>query len=185
MTAHEMQALVGKTLTIRGAHHLCLAASSDSLLLLQLCACDETLFKAGDPVQYIVAKHPEWHQGELVWGSGSYYPPHAYRDDPAAGAPCTQALLDAVIDLAGGMLYAAMQETESGTRCAALCTSEKEAREWLERDVAQDSMAPELRDRLGVDRLTLEDYQRARDEWGLDNAYWVEAHHANAPGRDL
>lgn len=185
MANQELTALVGKELIIRGARHLCLAANDDRLLLLQLCARDEPLLKTGDPVQYIIARHPEWYNGELVWAHGSYFPPCVYRDDPAAGFPCAQALLDAVLALTGGMLYAAMLDNEDGTRCAGLFTSEKEARDWLERDIAEDACAPELRKTLEVERLTLEDYQRAKGELGLDNAYWIEAHRANEPALDL
>lgn len=101
MTVHEMHALVGKTLTIRRAKHLCLAAGSDSLLLLQLCARDEALFRTGDPVQYIVAQYPEWHQGELVWGQGHYYPICSYTEDGPSSTAAACALLDAALCLAG------------------------------------------------------------------------------------
>lgn len=74
MTQQELSALVGKEFMIRRARHICLAASAGSLLFLQICARDEPLLKAGDPIQYVVARHPSWHDGELTWDSGSYYP---------------------------------------------------------------------------------------------------------------
>ena len=99
MTQQELTALVGKEITIRGDRHLCLAAGSDKLLLLQICEKDEPLIKAGDPVQYIVANHPDWHNGELVWAQGSYYPLFVYRAHSEAGSPCARALLDASLCL--------------------------------------------------------------------------------------
>ena len=95
MDQKQLNRMVGKVLTIRGATHLCLASGRDTLLLLQLAMRDEVLFRHGDPVQYIVANHPDWHEDQLVWGQGEYYPLLAYRatDDVPASV---QALKDAV-----------------------------------------------------------------------------------------
>lgn len=74
MNQQELNALVGKELMIRKAKYICLAAGEDSLLLLQICTRDEKLLKNGDPVQFVVAWHPDWYCGELTWSNGSYYP---------------------------------------------------------------------------------------------------------------
>ena len=73
MNQQELNTLVGKELMIRKAKYICLAAGEDSLLLLQICTRDEKLLKNGDPVQFVVAWHPDWYCGELTWSNGSYY----------------------------------------------------------------------------------------------------------------
>lgn len=102
MTQQELTALVGRELMIRNARHLCLAATHDALLLLQICSHDEPCLKAGEPVQYIVARHPCWHKGELIWDSGSYYPLLMYRGHLPSEEPSALALLDASLCLADG-----------------------------------------------------------------------------------
>ncbi len=94
MEQKTIEALVGKRVHIRGSEHLCVATGRDALLLLQLAGTDETLFKEGDPVQYVVAWHPSFQEDELVWANGSYYPLLAYRD--SGMPPSAQALRDAV-----------------------------------------------------------------------------------------
>ncbi len=94
MSQDEMNLLVGKKLVIRETPHLCIAAGRDALLLLQLAGTDETLFKEGDPFQYVVAWHPSFQKDELVWANGSYFPLLAYRD--SGMPPSAQALRDAV-----------------------------------------------------------------------------------------
>ena len=55
MNQSELNALLGKTVLIRGGEHFCCAVGNDRLLLLQCAAKDEPLFRKGEPVQYIVA----------------------------------------------------------------------------------------------------------------------------------
>ena len=74
MNQSELNALLGKIVLIRGCEHLCCAVGSDRLLLLQYAAKDEPLFRKGEPVQYIVACHPRWVDGTLVWAQGAYFP---------------------------------------------------------------------------------------------------------------
>ena len=105
MTQQELNALVGKEFMIRGTRHICLAASAGSLLFLQICARDEPLLKAGDPIQYVVARHPSWHDGELTWDSGSYYPLYAYRNGSHADTASGLALLDAALHLTGNAAH--------------------------------------------------------------------------------
>ena len=112
MTQQELNALVGKEFMIRGARHICLAASAGSLLFLQICARDEPLFKTGDPVQYVVARHPSWYDGKLTWGSGSYYPLYAYGNGSQAEAASGLALLDAALRLTGDTIC---ETTKGGT----------------------------------------------------------------------
>lgn len=112
MTQQELNALVGKEFMIRGAGHICLAASAGSLLFLQICARDEPLLKAGDPVQYVVARYPSWYDGELTWGSGSYYPLYAYGNGSQADSASGLALLDAALRLTGGAIC---ETTKGGT----------------------------------------------------------------------
>ena len=66
MNQHELNALLGKIVLIRGCEHLCCAVGNDRLLLLQCAAKDEPLFRKGEPVQYIVARHPRWVDDTLV-----------------------------------------------------------------------------------------------------------------------
>jgi len=80
MNQKELNGMVGKVLTIRGATHLCLAAGRDAILLLQLAMRDEPIFKKGDPVQYIVARGPYLAEEGLVWRAGSYYPLLGYEE---------------------------------------------------------------------------------------------------------
>lgn len=99
MTSQELNSYVGKTLSIRGSNHLCLAAGHDALLLLQICGHDEPLLKAGEPVQYIVARRPSLYGGTLVWDQGAYFPILAYRNE--AGDATAKALWNAALRLAG------------------------------------------------------------------------------------
>lgn len=100
MTQQEINALVGKTIVIRNTPHLCLCSGDDAILLLQICAKDEPLFKSGDPVQYIVGHYPEWSSGQLVWCHGSYYPIYSYCEQSKLPASA-QALQDALGHLTG------------------------------------------------------------------------------------
>ena len=74
MSQSELHALLGKTLLIRGDEHFCCGVGNDRLLLLQCAAKDGPLFRKGEPVQYIVACHPRWSDGTLVWAQGAYFP---------------------------------------------------------------------------------------------------------------
>ena len=74
MNQSELNALLGKIVFIRGCEHFCCAVGNDRLLLLQYAAKDEPLFRKGEPVQYIVARHPRWVDSTLVWAQGAYFP---------------------------------------------------------------------------------------------------------------
>ena len=124
MTRQEINACVGKTFQIRGARHMCIAAGNDALMLLQLCERDEPLFKLGDPVQYVVAKHPEWYNGELIWAQGAYFTLLQYR---GSNASSVDALLDAALDLSDNPLYIAMVSDDAGIRCAGVYTQQRDA----------------------------------------------------------
>ena len=95
MNQKEMDGMVGKTLSIRGTTHLCLASGRDALLLLQLAKRDEALFKKDDPVQYIVAHGPHWDGDDLVWRQGEYFPLLGYRATDAMPVS-VRALRDAI-----------------------------------------------------------------------------------------
>ncbi len=53
MKQSDIHALVGKEIIIRSARHICIGASKDALILLEIDA-------DGKPVQYIVAHHPSF-----------------------------------------------------------------------------------------------------------------------------
>ena len=59
--------MLGKSITIRGVIHICLAQNADTLVFLQL---DEDY----EPCQYVGAHEPYNHEGELCWLNGDYYP---------------------------------------------------------------------------------------------------------------
>ena len=66
LTRQEMDALVGQTLIIRDFPHICLAVGDDALLLLQIAVKDESFIKKGQPIKYIVAHYPRFHEGKLI-----------------------------------------------------------------------------------------------------------------------
>lgn len=104
MNQQELNALVGKELMIRKAKYICLAAGEDSLLLLQICTRDEKLLKGGDPVQFVVAWHPDWYCGELAWSNGSYYPLYG-AGHMRTGCASALALLEAALHLTGNAAH--------------------------------------------------------------------------------
>ena len=104
MNQQELNALVGKELMIRKAKYICLAAGEDSLLLLQICTRDEKLLKNGDPVQFVVAWHPDWYCGELTWSNGSYYPLYG-AGYMRTGCASALALLEAALHLTGNAAH--------------------------------------------------------------------------------
>ena len=94
MNQPELNALFGKTLLIRGDEHFCCAVGNDRLLLLQYAAKDEPLFRKGEPVQYIVACHPRWDDGTLVWAQGAYFPIVPILDGLTASTKAFRAAAD-------------------------------------------------------------------------------------------
>lgn len=97
MNQSELNALLGKTVLIRGGEHFCCAAGNDRLLLLQCAAKDEPLFRKGEPVQYIVAYHPRWDDGTLVWAQGAYFPIVPLFDGLTASAKAFRAAADYLV----------------------------------------------------------------------------------------
>ena len=97
MNQSELHALLGKTILIRGCEHLCCAVGNDRLLLLQCAAKDEPLFRKGEPVQYIVACHPRWVDGTLVWAQGTYFPIVPILDGLTASAKALWAAVDSLM----------------------------------------------------------------------------------------
>ena len=97
MNQSELNALLGKIVLIRGCEHLCCAVGSDRLLLLQYAAKDEPLFRRGEPVQYIVACHPRWVDGTLVWAQGAYFPIVLIPDGLTASAKALRAAVDSLM----------------------------------------------------------------------------------------
>ena len=97
MNQSELNALLGKTVLIRGCEHLCCAVGNDRLLLLQYAAKDEPLFRKGEPVQYIVACHPRWSDGTLVWAQGAYFPIVPILDGLTASAKALRAAVDSLM----------------------------------------------------------------------------------------
>ena len=97
MNQSELKALLGKTVLIRGCEHLCCGVGNDRLLLLQCAAKDEPLFRKGEPVQYIVACHPRWDVGTLVWAQGSYFPIVPLLDGLTASAKAFRAAADYLV----------------------------------------------------------------------------------------
>lgn len=97
MNQSELNALLGKIVFIRGCEHLCCAVGSDRLLLLQYAAKDEPLFRRGEPVQYIVACHPRWVDGTLVWAQGAYFPIVLIPDGLTASAKALRAAVDSLM----------------------------------------------------------------------------------------
>lgn len=94
MNQSELNALLGKTVLIRGGEHFCCAVGNDRLLLLQCAAKDEQLFRRGAPVQYIVAHHPRQLDGALVWAQGAYFPIVPIFDGLTASAKALRAAVD-------------------------------------------------------------------------------------------
>ena len=155
MTRQEMDAMVGRTVMIRGFPHICLAAGDDALLLLQIAVKDESFIRKGHPIKYIVAHYPEFQEDMLVWGQGEYYDVWAYRE--IDGMPATaQALRDASLSLAGRKLCVAMLNDENGTQCAGVFTTESRAETWLKKSRTADT----------------------------DAHAWVETKHVNRPEKD-
>lgn len=97
MSQSELNALLGKTLLIRGDKHFCCAVGNDRLLLLQCATKDEPLFRKGEPVQYIVACHPRWSDGTLVWAQGAYFPIVPILDGLTASAKALRAAVDSLM----------------------------------------------------------------------------------------
>ena len=97
MNQSELKALLGKTVLIRGCEHLCCGVGNDRLLLLQCAAKDEPLFRKGEPVQYIVACHPRWDVGTLVWAQGAYFPIVPILDGLTASAKAFRAAADYLV----------------------------------------------------------------------------------------
>ena len=97
MNQSELNALLGKTVLIRGGEHFCCAVGNDRLLLLQYAAKDEPLFRRGEPVQYIVACHPRWVAGTLVWAQGTYFPIVPILDGLTASAKALRAAVDSLM----------------------------------------------------------------------------------------
>ena len=97
MSQSELNALLGKTVLIRGCEHLCCGVGNDRLLLLQCAAKDEPLFRKGEPVQYIVACHPRWDVGTLVWAQGAYFPIVPLLDGLTASAKAFRAAADYLV----------------------------------------------------------------------------------------
>lgn len=97
MNQSELKALLGKIVRIRGCEHFCCAVGSDRLLLLQYAAKDEPLFRRGEPVQYIVACHPRWVDGTLVWAQGAYFPIVLIPDGLTASAKALRAAVDSLM----------------------------------------------------------------------------------------
>lgn len=159
MKSDELSGYIGCTFEIRSVKHLCVAASKTALLLLQ--------FRSdGRPLQYIVAHHPDWYNGELVWAQGGYY--LLDRTDPSS------ALRDAAVELNTTRFYAAMADDDWDTHCIGVFTSERLAEKALEEAIAKDIAAREYAKDHGYGALTLADYQRASELAGLENAFWIE-----------
>ena len=97
MNQSELNALLGKIVLIRGCEHFCCAVGSDRLLLLQYAAKDEQLFRRGEPVQYIVACHPRWVDGTLVWAQGAYFPIVLIPDGLTASAKALRAAVNSLM----------------------------------------------------------------------------------------
>ena len=97
MNQSELNALLGKIVFIRGCEHLCCAVGNDSLLLLEYAAKDEPLFRKGEPVQYIVACHPRWDDGTLVWAQGAYFPIVPILDGLTASAKALRTAADCLM----------------------------------------------------------------------------------------
>ena len=97
MNQSELNALLGKIVFIRGCEHLCCAVGNDGLLLLQYAAKDEPLFRKGEPVQYIVARHPRWGDDTLVWTQGAYFPIVPILDGLTASAKAFKAAADYLV----------------------------------------------------------------------------------------
>lgn len=174
MNQNEINACVGKTFQIRGAAHLCVASGSNSLLLLQIAASDEPLFKTGDPVQYIIAKYPDFYKGELVWGQGEYYLPDQYSDNPTAFA-----LRDAANKLVASPMYIAMVENDEGTCCVGVFANRHLAEAAFEKLLNSDEEVTGYYEEYGKTRFTFAEYEKLYLERNLDNGYWVEEHMLN------
>ena len=97
MNQSELKALLGKTVLFRGCEHLCFGVGNDRLLLLQYAAKDEPLFRKGEPVQYIVARHPRWVDSTLVWAQGAYFPIVPTFDGLTASAKALRAAVDSLM----------------------------------------------------------------------------------------
>ena len=94
MNQSELNALLGKTVLIRGGEHFCCAVGNDSLLLLEYAAKDKPLFRKDEPVQYIVARHPRWVDDTLVWAQGAYFPIVPILDGLTASTKALRAAVD-------------------------------------------------------------------------------------------
>ena len=97
MNQYELKALLSKNVRICGDEYFCCAVGNDRLLLLQYAAKDEPLFRKGEPVQYIVACHPRWVDGTLVWAQGAYFPIVPLFDGLTASAKAFRAAADYLV----------------------------------------------------------------------------------------
>ncbi len=169
MTQSDIHALVGKEIIIRSARHICIGASKDALMLLELDA-------DGKPVQYIVAHHPSFHNGELIWANGNYFLGFQF---PGMDSSTGSSLREAALCLDSTILYVAMASDDYSVRCIGVFTDQNRAATALEELINRDDEVHQYKMEYGVDHFSLEDFEKLCVERSLENDYWIEEHSVN------
>ena len=169
MTRDDLLGMVGMTFMLRSARHVCIAAADDALLLLEHSV-------QGKPYQYIVAHHPSFYGGELVWANGNYFPFALYRD---RDSDMSAALQDAVLCLNNTCLFAAMADDDNGIRCVGVFTTKDAAAQALEKLINNDVFIRSVLEHDPGGRISLEEFKSLHDEFDLEDNYWIDEHRPN------
>lgn len=169
MKQSDLDALVGKEIIIRSARHICIGAGKEALMLLEL--NDE-----GKPAQYIVAHHPSFHNGELIWANGNYFLGFQL---PGMDSSMGSSLRDAALCMDNTILYIAMVSDDYGVRSIGVFTDQTRAATALEELINRDDEVCQYRTEYGVNHFSLEDFKELYVERSLENDYWIEEHSVN------
>lgn len=169
MKQSDLNALVGKEIIIRSARHICIGAGKETLMLLELNA-------EGKPVQYIVAHHPSFYNGELIWSNGNYFLGFQFPGMDSSTGP---SLRDAALCLDNPLLYVAMVSDDYGVRSIGIFTDQNRAATALEELLNRDVEVRQYKAEYDVNHFSLEDFKELYVERSLENDYWIEEHSVN------
>ncbi len=169
MKKSEIDTLFGKILYIRDHQHILIGARDDAMLLLEFNSKEQ-------PYQYVVAHHPSFHKGELVWTQGSYYPFYHPRYDIGSMTACLQG---AAMELHNKPFYAAMADDDLPPRCIGIFSDKSLAENAAEKVMNRSDEAVTLCHELNKPQLTLSEYSALRDDRLLEKTYWIEEHSPN------
>lgn len=169
MKQSDINALVGKEIIIRSVRHVCISAGKEALMLLELNA-------EGKPVQYIVAHHPSFHNGELIWTNGNYFLGFQL---PGLDSSTGSSLRDAALCLDNTILYVAMVSDDYGVRSIGVFIDQNRAATALEELINRDDEVCQYKAEYGVKQFSLKDFKELYVERSLENDYWIEEHSVN------